>query len=353
MFKKLFKNKITGYIINFLISGAIDLSIYTLLYNILLNIVTVPLNLSLVIATAIARISSSLFNFKLNKRLFAAGSKNSKIYLFKYYVLWFLVLTSSFRVVIFTYENIIANAVIAKILTDIVIGICSYLIQRLWVFNKIHKGLFFYLVIFICRIFTKVKFKKDKKTFKEASVLIGHHQNFYSPLVAFMYLPKTTHIWVISHLFTFKDCYDKYHNYTFKNNKKIPRFLSSIISAILGIFIPIFLHSAKAIPVYRNSKKIIYTFKMSVDLLEKNHQIIIFPDIEYNSKDDQMNNIYSGFLKLDTYYFKKTNKRLPFIPVVFDKKNKEVYLNNKIKLDDFNMDNEVFIKELTKNINKI
>ena len=348
MWKKLFEHKIIGYVLNFLISATIDIGIYTIIFNILVKIFRVDIENSLIISTVIARILSSICNFYLNKKLFVKDKEKTKGYFIKYYILWFIVLISSSNLVTVVYKNIIQNEVIAKAITDISIGIFSYLTQRLWVFKSDKTGIFFNTVAFICKISTRTKCEIDKKEFEEPKVFIGHHQNFYAPIKSFSYLPKTVHTWTISHLFTFKECYDKYQKYTFR---KIPNIVSAPISCFLAIFIPAILRSANAIPVYRGKKEISKTFEESMKVLEKNHQIIIFPDVKYESTKDEIEKIYTGFFKLEEYYYNKTNKHLKFVPIIFDKKNNKIALSKALMFED-SVDMKIQKEEMEKNIIK-
>ena len=351
MLKKILNNKIIGYGINFLISAAIDLSIYAIIFHLLNNYfkpeITIP------IATVVARIVSSLCNFKLNMKLFLNKDSKSIEYLIRYYILWTVVLISSSSLVTYIYTNIQINEIVAKAIADLFIGIFSYTAQRVWVFNKSGKGIFFRVIRIICRIFVRRKILIKKEEFKEPKVFVAHHQNFYAPVTSLIYMPNSVSIWAIAHLCTFKGCFDKYYNYTFIKTLKIPRPIAFVFSVFLALLIPMFLKSAKAIPVYRKEKNILETFKISIEELKKGRQIIVFPDIKYNSKETNIEQIYTGFINIDEYYFKQTKEHIEFVPLVFDKKNKMVISKNGIKLNSKeNIEKENIVSYIIKSINE-
>ena len=353
MLKKILKNKIIGYGINFLISAAIDLSIYWVVFNLLKN--TFNPEIIIPVATLVARITSSLCNFKLNMQLFLEGDSNNIKYLIKYYILWTVVLISSSTFVTYLYTRLQINEVMAKVIADLIIGMFSYTTQRIWVFNKSGKGIFFRFMRMIIKIFMRRKLLIKKEVFETEKVFVAHHQNFYAPVTALIYMPNSVSIWAIAHLFTFKGCFDKYYNFTFVKNIKMPRPIALICSTILAILIPTFLKSGNAIPVYRKDKNIIETFNKSVEELKKGKQIIVFPDISYNSKESEIKQIYTGFINIDEYYFKQTNKHIEFVPLVFNKKERTIVNKNGVKLkENYNINDEKqnIAEYITRSINE-
>ena len=214
------------------------------------------------------------------------------------------------------------------------------------------KGIYFRVVRKIGKIFIKRKMLVDESVFKKRGVLIGHHQNFYGPIGAMLYMPDSVDTWVIDHLFNFKDCFDKYYNYTFKNK---PRIIAFIPSVICGLLIPPLLKSANAIPVYRASREVIKTLDKSILSLEKNRQVLIFPDLDYTNTTGQMGEIYTGFLNINKKYHKVYNKHIEFIPIIFDKKTDLILSNEKITFSDdisFSEDKKRVENEIVKLINQ-
>ena len=122
-----------GY--NFLISAGIDMSIYALMVYILQ--IFFKTGIAIVISVCVSRILSSLINFRLNKKLFSSENKeNDKIFIRRYYTLWFSLLVSSASVTYFINDILNINEVLSKIIADCSLGIFSYLIQRKWVFKN-------------------------------------------------------------------------------------------------------------------------------------------------------------------------------------------------------------------------
>jgi 1-acyl-sn-glycerol-3-phosphate acyltransferase len=111
---------------------------------------------------------------------------------------------------------------------------------------------------------------------------------------------------------------------------------AEIIAFILEFISIALMNYVKAIPVYKNSKRIIETLNLSLDFLKSNKNIIIFPEQESNSVDYQIvQEFQTGFIKLSKIYYEKTGKKVPLVPISINKKcnfikiGKIIYFNPK------------------------
>ncbi len=149
--------------------------------------------------------------------------------------------------------------------------------------------------------------------------LIGHHQNFYGPISCMVWLPDTVNIWVVSHMFNFKESFNMYYHLTFTKTIKLPKIIALIAATLCALFIPPLVRSSRSIPVYRESRNIMKTFNRSMELLNKGEQILIFPDIKYNDNSHIMGEIHTGFTHLEKLYHKSNNSHIGFVPINIDK----------------------------------
>lgn len=313
--------RLTMYARNFGLSAVVDLSVFSLVLFFLKPILGGAS--SILLASVSARVLSSLLNFHLNKVLFASKATTSKSFLLRYYILWSSLIALSSTMVYLLYDIFGINEVLAKAMSDMSLGIFSYLSQVNWVFkekkNVVNRGLYFRIARRVLRLFVKRKVTIDKEIFTGPNVLVGHHQNFYGPISAILWLPDTVNTWVISHLFNFKECFSMYYHLTFRKTMKLPRVVAFILSTSCALLIPPLLRSGKLIPVHRDSKKIIETFNLSIDLLNKGEQVLVFPDIKYNDKSALIGEVHTGFLHLEKLYFRFNKTHLGFVPITIDK----------------------------------
>jgi hypothetical protein len=183
--------------------------------------------------------------------------------------------------------------------------------------KNIDKGLFHFCRLLV-RIFTPRYnvIRKDKPVLP--SVYIVHHQNLWGPIISFGWLDVPARIWVLSVFFSFRECFRQYYDYTFTKRYGVPKFLAGIIVAPLALIVSGIIRAIKAIPVFRGSRKIVDTFKMSMSALEENHNLIICPDIDYTDKSSNVGEIYQGFLHLEKKYREKTGKHVAFVQLRID-----------------------------------
>ena len=129
MFKSFF-----NFILSSLFSFVIDIISFTLL----LNIFEGSINSfdRILIATALARIISGIFNYKLNKNFVFKDDNKDKTKVFKYMILWLIQLFLSAYLVEMIIARYNLSASLIKIIVDMFIFIVSFNIQNKHIFNN-------------------------------------------------------------------------------------------------------------------------------------------------------------------------------------------------------------------------
>ncbi len=121
------------YILSALSSFIVDILLFTIFIHVLPTI-EMGIITTIVLATIMARIFSSVYNFTINaKVVFKNRGKSSII---KYFVLVGVQMFVSAFAVSFICNTIYANATFMKIVVDAIIFILNFIIQREWVFKK-------------------------------------------------------------------------------------------------------------------------------------------------------------------------------------------------------------------------
>ena len=117
-----------------ILSFVIDIVIYTLLFNLVFN--NKEYRVAILLATVLARIISSLFNFFMNKnKVFESDNKTSKT-MAKYYTLAVLQMLASWLLVSVIFSKVLFNTSIIKVFVDFVLFLISFQIQKRYIFNK-------------------------------------------------------------------------------------------------------------------------------------------------------------------------------------------------------------------------
>ena len=107
-----------------LISFIIDYSLYSIILLISNNII---------LSNVIARIFSSIVNFTINKKMVFQSKKNLKQEILKYYILAFSILI--LNSIVLNYLSLYINPFMAKLITELLLFILSYFIQKKFVFK--------------------------------------------------------------------------------------------------------------------------------------------------------------------------------------------------------------------------
>jgi hypothetical protein len=91
----------------------------------------------------------------------------------------------------------------------------------------------------------------------------------------------------------------------------------------------------RAIPVYRNSVRgLKKTIDMTIEALENNESVLIFPDVDYTSESGQVGELYSGFVCIDKHYYAKTSRHVNFVPISADMKKRRIVFGSPSKVED-------------------
>mgnify|MGYP000850032132 CR=1 FL=1 len=124
------------YLISSLSSFIVDIGLFQLILWISLATGFSRGTVPIIVATVIARIFSSYFNFTINKNFVFNGEKSIRKTIIKYYSLAIVQMILSAILVSAVWHIIFGSETIIKIVVDTILFFVSYQIQRRWVFRK-------------------------------------------------------------------------------------------------------------------------------------------------------------------------------------------------------------------------
>lgn len=187
-------------------------------------------------------------------------------------------------------------------------------------------------------------------------VFVSHHQNLYGPFVILLWFPKSLHTWML-HVFLEREaCFKQYVDYTFTKRFGWNKTFAKIVAYPISYFITTLLNSGKGIPVYRGTRKILKTFHLSIDALNRGESIVLFPDIDYSSSSANITEMYEGFLYLEKYYYKATGKHVCFVPLYASKKKHLLIADEQITFRDgmdFNTERKTVLGKIHDHLNEL
>ncbi|MBW8347979.1 glycerol acyltransferase [Bacillus sp. IITD106] len=217
-------------------------------------------------------------------------------------------------------------------------------------------GPFFLIVRAFIRIFYWRYSTFAPTTNKEPIVYIAHHQNLFGPFIILHSFPQHLHAWILDVFMNQETCFKHYADYTFTKRFGWNWVMAKLFAWPISFCITKLLTSGRGIPVYRGSKKIIETMKISVDVLQKGERIVIFPDIDYQDASSKTKDIYDGFLYLEKYFYRKTGRHVCFVPLYASKRSRVIISGEKIYFsgeEDFLSERKVILQKVKDNLNKL
>lgn len=330
------------YLFSSVVSAILDVASFYLLLQFVFTFSRPALNT--LMATAAARVISSIANFIINfKLVFNGKSKKSML---KYYLLWTIQLGASYgyATALLYLTGSEALTTTFKAILDLLVGLISYQVQARWVFvESEHNKLHFYGPLFrFVRFFFNI-FKRPFRSFvypkdKVPSVYVCRHLNLQGPTKVCQSLGFDVHSMVLHNFFTVKKCRKQYSEYTFterSGKRGIKRFFGKVGAFFASLGVPPFIRSMKAIPVYRGGADSLVTLRRAAEYLAKGENIAVYPDVDYAAESEEVkSDIYQGFLYIDKLYHKKTGKHIDFVVIKVNTERRDITEVGRVSFSD-------------------
>lgn len=173
-------------------------------------------------------------------------------------------------------------------------------------------------------------------------VILANHGEFIGPVVCETRLPVFVRPWIISNIVASVDEIAQYvYKYTFVRQKWLPSSLKMPFSRLTGRMSKMAMDQVEAISVFRDEPiKLRKTFRDSCDALEAGDNLLIFPE-NPNAPElkkigyikDGLCPLFDGFAMLAPSYYSRTKKRMRFLPIFINKKEKTVTIGRLIVFD--------------------
>ncbi|MBQ3115887.1 MAG: hypothetical protein IJC07_02545 [Clostridia bacterium] len=197
--------------------------------------------------------------------------------------------------------------------------------QPVWGFFKIFFKPFFHV--------KDVEFLDEK--FPEKCIIISNHCNKKGPMVYELSLPIKHASWgAYNMLGSYKMRFRYLRNvlYIQKNGmKKGKATFKAMFEALFSLFI---YRGMKIIPSFPDAR-FRKTLNYSMECLENNIPVSLYPEDSNQGYFDEMTHFFSGFVMLSEQYFKKTGVDLPIFPMYYGKKKKKIIVGKPLYVQDF------------------
>ncbi len=195
-----------------------------------------------------------------------------------------------------------------------------------------NRNCFWRFIIKILRLFKrKPRFIFLGEGFKDQSIYLSNHVGAKVPLSLELYFPKLFRFWGVHNMNdNFKERFKYLSKIYFHQKKHIPKVLSFLIAIFATPILSVFYWGIRLLPTY-NDVKLIPTIKKSIEILEQEQSIVIFPENSSDGYHDILTEYYAGFYLLakkafqrgfdidiyNMYYQKKYNRFIVDKPIKY------------------------------------
>lgn len=169
-----------------------------------------------------------------------------------------------------------------------------------------------------------------KAPIEESTVLVCRHFDIHGPLICALYMPVTFHLWALDKLYDRKLCRQHYRTHLAPKKFNLGPKGSRIFADVFAPLVSALFKSMRAIPVYREKRSIAKTMKQSLEALMRGENLMIAPEVDYQSQERHVGSMYEGFIKLAKYYYKTTKKPLTFQPIYPSKSSRRIIVGEPI-----------------------
>ena len=169
-----------------------------------------------------------------------------------------------------------------------------------------------------------------RENIRTPAIYVSRHQNMHGPVHTMAFLPAPVHIWSMHMFLDPEACKEHFLEFTFTKRYGWSQRRASLIASLVSYPVSVGLKSMGAIPVFRGHREILKTFDLSLDVLLRGENLVVFPDILYDDTSDQAGELYSGYLHLARSYYKKSGKSLPIIPLYCTQHSRKLILGDPI-----------------------
>ena len=158
-------------------------------------------------------------------------------------------------------------------------------------------------------------------------VFLCNHGEFYGPMACKMYIPVPVRAWTNATMMGDKKAVTQYiYDNTTSRQEHMPEFEKRLLARMAAWLSVNVMGQLECIPVHKDSPlKLRETFRQTVEAMEAGDNILIFPENpEQKYPREGIGDLSPGFLTLADLYWKRTGKRMRFLPMYADKKRRRL-----------------------------
>ena len=188
------------------------------------------------------------------------------------------------------------------------------------------------------------------------AIYLANHSAMFGPLMYSLYLPADVSAWGAHPMLgTYKERYHYLRDIYFIQKRHKSKFSATILAFFEAFFSPCFYKGMRVIPSYNDSRCIV-TIRKSIQMLENDIGIIIYPEDSNEGYYEILTDFYAGFVELAKYYSRKIGQDLPIYPCYYHAKKKVMMIGEPSKLSDYTqkgMNRKQIAKDFCNQVNNL
>lgn len=166
---------------------------------------------------------------------------------------------------------------------------------------------------------------------KGEALLVGNHCQMHGPIACELYFPGNRYTWCAGEMMHLKEVPAYAYQDFWSGKPKYIRWFYKLLSYIVAPLAVCVFQNANTVAVYKDSR-VLATFKHTVNCLNDGAKVVVFP-AHYKSFNHIINDFQDKFVDIARLYYKRTGKRLAFIPQYLAPSLKKLVIGKPIYFD--------------------
>lgn len=164
-----------------------------------------------------------------------------------------------------------------------------------------------------------------------ACIIVGNHAKMNGPIACELYFPGRHCTWAAGEMMHLREVPDYSYKDFWSYKPAYIRWFFRILSYLIAPLSVCIFNNANCIGVYHDMR-IISTFRESVDRLDEDARVIIFPehDVPYNNLVWEFQD---RFIDVARMYYNRTKEDISFVPMYVCPERKTLYLGKPVSFD--------------------
>lgn len=169
-----------------------------------------------------------------------------------------------------------------------------------------------------------VKFESMIEHLPDKAILVSIHAAKNGPMAISMSYPKFSAMW--GHhamLGTYRERFSYLRNVLYVQKMHKNKFVATLKASYEALF-SIYIYRGMKVIGTHTDMRLIHTIHSSMDVLDANAGIVIFPEDSSEGYFDEVRSAFAGFVMLSSLYYRTRGEDVPVIPMYISTKKKRL-----------------------------